>query len=297
MKNRILIVGGTGFIGFHLSKSLIKSNFIYSISRQNPKKIRKVNGVKYISCDIYKKNNLKKKLKSLKFDYVINLGGNIDHSNKMQTLNSHFFGCKNLVDYFKNKNLKLFIQIGSSLEYGKKKPPHFEFTKCFPNAHYGKSKLRSTKYILKCNKKKPFSFVILRLYQIYGPNQSVNRLIPIIISSCLKNKKFDCSSGKQVRDFLYIDDLIILLHKIINSKTKLKGIFNVGSGKPIQVKKIINLIRKKIKKGFPQFGRIKLRKDEVEKYYPDLKKVTKSINWKAKTSLNSGINKTIAFYK
>ena len=297
MKNRILIVGGTGFIGFHLSKSLIKSNFIYSISRQNPKKIRKVNGVKYISCDIYKKNNLKKKLKSLKFDYVINLGGNIDHSNKMQTLNSHFFGCKNLVDYFKNKNLRLFIQIGSSLEYGKKKPPHFELTKCFPNAHYGKSKLRSTKYILKCNKKKPFPFVILRLYQIYGPNQSVNRLIPIIISSCLKNKKFDCSSGKQVRDFLYIDDLIILFHKIINSKTKLKGIFNVGSGKPIQVKKIINLIRKKIKKGFPQFGRIKLRKDEVEKYYPDLKKVTKSLNWKAKTSLNSGINKTIAFYK
>ena len=53
-------------------------------------------------------------------------------------------------------------------------------------------------------KKFKFKFVILRLYQIYGPNQEINRLIPIVISSCLKNKKFNCSSGIQVRDFLYV---------------------------------------------------------------------------------------------
>ena len=50
----------------------------------------------------------------------------------MQTLNSHFFGCKNLVDYFKNKNLKLFIQIGSSLEYGKKNHLILSLQNAFP---------------------------------------------------------------------------------------------------------------------------------------------------------------------
>ena len=121
MRDNILIVGGTGFIGHHLSKSLKKKKSVYSISINKPNKSRKVKGVKYINCDIYKKNLLYKKLRKINFDYVINLGGNIDHSNKARTVKSHFFGCKNLVDYFKNKNLKLFIQIGSSLEYGKKK--------------------------------------------------------------------------------------------------------------------------------------------------------------------------------
>ena len=297
MKNKILIVGGTGFIGYHLSKRLKKKNYVYSISRNSPKKKRKIKGVKYINCDIYKKNLLYKKLKPSNFDYVVNLGGNIDHNNKSRTIKSHFFGCKNLVDYFKNENIKLFIQIGSSLEYGKKKSPHYESLNCNPNAYYGMSKLKSTKYILKSNKKKSFPFIVLRLYQVYGPNQSRNRLIPIVISSCLKNKKFNCSTGKQVRDFLYIDDLIDLLNKIIYSKNKITGIFNVGSGKPSKVKKIINLIRNKVKKGFPQFGKIKLRKDEIIKYYPNLNKVKKSFNWKAQTSFNSGIVKTINFYK
>ncbi len=297
MRDNILIVGGTGFIGHHLSKSLKKKKSVYSISINKPNKSRKVKGVKYINCDIYKKNLLYKKLRKINFDYVINLGGNIDHGNKARTVKSHFFGCKNLVDYFKNKNLKLFIQIGSSLEYGKKKSPHYEFSKCKPNAYYGISKLRSSRYIVKCDQKKSFPFVVLRLYQVYGPNQSINRLIPIVISSCLKNKKFDCSSGKQVRDFLYIDDLIGLMNKIIFSKKKVKGVFNVGSGKPVQVKKIINLIKNKTKKGFPQFNKIKLRKDEVMRYYPNLDKIRKSFTWKARTSLYSGISKTINFYK
>ena len=80
----------------------------------------------------------------------------------------------------------------------------------------------------------------LRLYQIYGPNQSVNRLIPIVIKSCLQNKEFKCSSGIQIRDFLYVDDLVNLINKIIFSNAKtFSGIFNVGSRNPVQVKNVI----------------------------------------------------------
>ena len=54
-----------------------------------------------------------------KIDIVINLGGNINHSNKKETYNSHFIGCKNLVNYFKDKSLHIFIQIGSSFRIWK----------------------------------------------------------------------------------------------------------------------------------------------------------------------------------
>ena len=78
-------------------------------------------------------------------------------------------------------------------------------------------------------KKKNFPVTILRLYQVYGPKQDVNRIIPITITNALSNKKFDCSSGNQFKDFLYIDDLIDILIKILK-KRNTASIINVGSG-------------------------------------------------------------------
>ena len=65
-----------------------------------------------------------KKLNNLSFDIVINLGGYIDHSNLRKTFKSHFEGAKNIIKYFNNRNLKLLIQAGSSLEYGNTASPH-----------------------------------------------------------------------------------------------------------------------------------------------------------------------------
>ena len=92
--------------------------------------------------------------------------------------------------------------------------------------------------------------------------------IPITINSCLKGKKFDCTDGKQKRDFLFIDDLTYLIEKIIKKKNIISGIYNIGAGQPITVKKVINQIRLIIKKGKPVFGGIKMRNDEIKVLYP-----------------------------
>ena len=63
------------------------------------------------------------------------------------------------------------------------------------------------------------------------------------------------------------------------------------------IKNIINLIRSKIKSGKIKFGSIDYRPGEIMAQYPDLKKIRKLINWRSKTSLNSGLNKTIKYFK
>ena len=158
------------------------------------------------------------------------------------------------------------------------------------------NKLLSTNHLLKLYKQNQFPCTILRLYLSYGPKQDINRFIPIIITSCLKNKNFLCSEGKQFRDFIYIDDVINAIFKSLKNN-KAKGmVFNLASGKPIQIKKIIEKIKNLIKSGTPQYGKIKLRKDEILKLYPSIKKIQKTLSWKPKTSFEKGLKKTIKFY-
>jgi nucleoside-diphosphate-sugar epimerase len=296
-KEKILIIGGTGFLGYHLSKRCLKKYSVTSVSLKKPNKNRKLKYINYIHFDISKKKSFRK-INKKEFEYVINCGGHVDHKNKIKTYNSHFIGVRNLISFFlKKKKLKKFIQIGSSAEYGKIKSPQFENSSCKPKLIYGRSKLNATKFAINQNKKKNFPTVILRFYQIFGPKQSYNRLIPIVINACLNNKKFPCSSGLQKRDFLYVDDAVNAIMLLIKSNKEINGILNIGYGKCITVKKVINYITNKIGKGEPEYNKIKLRKDEAKIIFPNILKAKTLLNWKPKVSFNEGLKKTINSYK
>ena len=290
MKKKVLITGASGFIGKNLINSLLKDKSfeIYGLIKKRSKKTLRKKNLKYIYLDLTKNNQ---KIK-IDFDYIINLAGNIDHKNKFETFKAHYQGVKNLIKILNFKKIKLFIQIGSCLEYGIKKSPHKESFNCSPISHYGKAKLLSTKYI----QKKLKNYIILRPYQIYGPYQKKDRLVPIVIDGCLRNKEIPCSDGLQFRDFLFIDDFVELIKKILKKNNNINGIYNVGFGKPNKVKDIINLIQKKIKKGKPIFGRIPMRNEEMKFTYPNISKIKKNYNWRPKIKINVGLKKTINFY-
>ncbi len=297
-KKKILITGGTGFIGYHLAKKCLKLNWsVTSLSTKNPTKIRKLKKIKYLISDISKKSDLKKII-NINYDYVVNLAGYVDHSKKKKTLYSHYNGCRNISEIFLRKKIKKFIQIGSSIEYGRNLSPQKENlnnTKTF--SVYGKAKLMSTNYLLSLYKKYSFPVSVLRLYLVYGPYQDRNRVIPIVIDNALKSKEFDCSLGTQFRDFVYIDDVVNGIIKSLKTKKNNGQIINLGSGKPIMIKDVILKICKIIGSGKPQFGKIKFRKDEIKNLYPSIVKAKKIVNWRPKVKINFGLKKTINFYK
>ena len=298
MIKKILITGGTGFIGYHLAKKCLKKGWdVTSLSSSYPQKRVRLKNVSYLICDISKKSELKK-IKNYQYDYVVNLAGYVDHSNKEKVFKVHYEGCKNLANFFLLKEIKKFIQIGSCIEYGKKSSPQNEKMKS-KNTHsyYGNAKLLSTNYLLKLYKKKNFPVCILRPYLLYGPNQDFNRIISSTIQNCLTDKTFNCSEGIQYRDFLFIDDFISAIVKVINLKSSSGHIFNVGSGKKINIKSAIKKIHKIIGKGEPRFGEISMRKDEIMSLYPSIKKIKKFTKWKPTMSFNQGLALTIKHYK
>lgn len=244
----------------------------------------------------------KKNIKKIhgEFDYIVNLGGYVDHSKQEKTYRSHYLGSKYLADFFLNKKIKKFIQVGSSLEYGKLKSPQYENVVSKTeklNSIYAKSKLLATNYIINLYKKYKFPCTVVRLFLVYGENQDFNRLIPFVIKSCLCNKKFNTSNGNQMRDFLHINDCINAIVKIAQSSKANGEIINIGYGKAIKVKSVINFIKKNIGKGIPNFGTIPLRKDENQKMYPSIKKVKKIINWKPQIKIKIGLCRTIKYIK
>ena len=296
----ILVVGGTGFIGINLVKKLLKLGSkvtCLSLKKKRNKLIHK--NLRYVFCDYTNFHILKKKINK-SFEYVINLGGYIDHgkffTNGRSIINNHLLSTINLLLSLKKKKLKRYLHIGTGDEYGDNTSPIKENFREDPITSYAFGKLASINLLIMLNKTENFPATALRLFLVYGPHQKNNRLVPEVINGCLNNKKFLVSKGNQLRDFCYVDDVVDAIILSLIKKRTLGEVLNVGSGKPISVKFLIDKISKIIKQGKPQFNKMPLRNDSL-KLYPSINKISRILGWKPKTNLNQGLLKTINYYK
>ena len=162
---------------------------------------------------------------------------------------------------------------------------------------YSQSKYLATNHLIDLYKKYQFPVVIFRLYLTYGPGQAPNRIIPIVIQNCLRNLNFNVSSGIQIRDFIFIDDLLSVVYRSLKTNKNIGKIYNLASGKPIQIKKLIEKIVFKVGGGKPIYGKIPLRKDEQLKIYSSIKKLKRDYKFLPKYPIDKGLDKTIKFYK
>jgi len=298
---KILIIGGTGFIGSHLVNKCSSLGWkVTSVSLSLPEKKKRNKKVKYHKVNLTNFSSIKKKLNT-PFNYIVNLAGYINHSNSKKDYNKimkeHFDSVKNIIKAIPRKNLVKFVQIGSSDEYGLEKAPQSEKTKLSPKSAYSKAKAKTTNFLKKMHLKEKYPYAIARLFLTYGPGQKKDRFIPQIINGSIKNKSFPTTSGEQIRDFCYIDDTVSAILLILRDKKAVGQVFNVATGTPVKIKKVINLITKIVGKGKPEFNKRGLREGENEILYADIKKIKKILNWKPKTSLLLGLKKTIKAFK
>lgn len=192
-----------------------------------------------------------------------------------------------LIDFYKKNNIKKFILISSSSLYGKSKfkKPFNEKDKCNPKDYYSIIKLAVETVAQKICK----NIIIIRPFQIYGKFDNPHRLIPTLFNS-KKNRNINLQDCLQVTDILHVDDFCEAILKICKSKTK-NGIFNVGSGRPIKLRTIVETIHKFRNKEF-RFAYKKTKQNKINNYcYSDNSLIQKTFNWKPKISLVRGLKK------
>ena len=297
---KILVLGGTGFIGSHFINSISKEEIeIFCLGKKAIKKNKNPN-INLVNLDISYEKEIKNSLPR-DFTHVLNLSGYIDHSNfyanGRRIINEHFIGLMNIISHIDKSKLISFVNIGSSDQYWSKVSPMKESYNSKSFSCYSLAKNFSEDFLKYMHKFEDFPSINVRLFLVYGPNQKDDRFLPHVIKKCLNKESFNVSPGNQLRDFIYVDDLIEAIIKVLKNKNVSGQIINIGSGNPISIKKVVLKICKLTGGGNPKFGKIYFRNDEILKLYPDISKAKKLLKWQPKVSFNRGILKTIKVFK
>ena len=249
MKQKILITGSTGFIGSHILNLLLKKNiYVYDILREKNKKnkyIKKLKRNKNYFPIFYKKFiELEKKLTKKKINTVINCATYYSTKNDIKTIQNlietNIIFCSVILEILKKK-IKKFINFGSMMEYSYRN--HFS-----PKNFYAVTKFSFQKveeFYKKYNPK--VKFYDLKLYETYGDNDRREKIIPTIIKKYSQNKKIKIVSRNLKMNFVHIESLMLAIEMIINNKVQ-EGEYCIKNKKFTKIKKIIDLLNKKLKK-------------------------------------------------
>ena len=320
----ILITGGAGFIGSHLTKFLVKKypnkKFInvdcltYAGNLYNLKEIKNSNNHIFLKIDICNYNKLKDVFKNFKIEGVIHLAAesHVDRSilDPNSFVNTNIIGTINLLnlfkDYVKDYQNKIFYHVSTDEVYGSLGSDGLftEETNYNPNSPYSASKASSDHFVRAYGETFKIPYLISNCSNNYGPNQFPEKLIPLMINNIIEEKPLPIyGDGKNIRDWLYVKDHVYAIDLIYNSGIT-NETFNIGGSCEQTnldlVNKLCNVIDNKIGnqegKSNKLINFVEDRLGHDKRYAIDSSKIQNLLNWKPSFTLDIGIENTVDWY-
>lgn len=304
-RKKVLITGGSGFLGSHLINKLIGMDAeIYSIDIFEPfNPILQDNLHKFLFFKIDLSENIKliDLVNKINPDYIYHIAGDINREriniDLVRLINNNITSTVNLLSAMRNIDYKkfIFISTGEVYDYNKN---HFvnENSTLNPVSPYSASKLASEIFCRTLSEIYKKDYLILRLFNFYGEGQSPKMFIPQIINAAIDGKDFEMTFGEQTRDFTYIGDIVeAIIHSSFSENVK-NDILNVGSGREIKIKELAEKINKLMKNTIKiKYGALQYNHNEIWRMCCDNSKIRELIGWYPKISLDEGLKKIIRF--
>ena len=313
----IVVTGCAGFIGFHLTKNLLKKNKkvigIDIIDKYyDPKKkkdrlkiLNKYKNFKFFKIDLNKYDLIYSKIKNYKVELIIHLaaqpGVRISIKKPHNTLKQNLVPFINILEIARLKKVKKFLFASSSSIYGDTKIYPFveKDNQNVPVSVYGATKLSNEIIASSYSKNFNMKTIALRFFTVYGPYGRPDMAYYSFLDDLKKNKKIRVfNKGHMMRDFTYIDDVIKGIISLINFKMKKNhDVINIGKGKPDQLMELIKLIEVNYKKKFKIEYTKNIPNGDIKKTFSNVNKAKKLIKWKPKVNLDEGIKRFVNWYK
>ena len=313
---KVLITGGTGFIGSNLAVALISCGAHITLLSTSHEHISRITDV----LDLADKNNislelvygdirdaeLMQKIVEGK-DIIFNLAAKVSHMDKgvvsYEDLDINVRGQLNLLEACRLKNPQVKIIFTSTrMVYGElTKNPIAESHPTEPTTLYGVHKLAVEKYYLIYARRYELQPIILRIGNPYGDRQHFSSglysLPGWFMSRAMKGEAIEIlSDGKQLRDYIYIGDLIEIFLRVGATDACVGNVYNAGSGEPTTFGEMIEAIGNTVGTGKFVYSSNPARSDH-DSYTLDISKLTKAIGWHPTTTLEEGVLKMFEFAK
>ena len=294
---KIFVTGGSGFIATPLVAHLLEKGYQVRILDLNEPKI------KHKNLEFTKKSILDNIAKDIKgcdavFHFAALLG--VDNSDKrpLDTMKINLEGSVNVFKSAIDAGVKRMIYSSSSEVYGEPRElPIREDSVKGPVSTYGVSKLAAEIYAKAYNQEFGTDIRIARFFNVYGPGQQPNWVVPIFISKALRNEQIKVfGNGSQTRCFTYVKDVADGVLNVFDDG-KRGEVYNIGNNQPTTILELAQIVKEAakskseiIKAGFGKETRLKER--EIEYRIPDISKI-KSLGWQPKTMIKEGVKKIL----
>ena len=275
--DKILVTGSSGFIGKKIMKRLDKSKVI--TDSNNSERIDLQNREQVMKLD--------------SAEMVIHLGGKTPQKELKwsEYFDNNVIGTLNVLEYCIQKKVKKMIYISSYVYGNPKYCPVDENHPINPHNAYTESKYLGERLCeFYCNRS-DLNLIILRPFNIFGESMRDGFLISNLINSVKTGEKSTIVNKNSKRDFLYVDDFVDLIVKLINYDFKFE-VLNVGAGKSYSfeeiIKKIENITSQKINVDYEENTEIFI--DDITS---DISKIKNKINWQPRIKFDEGLEKML----
>ena len=318
---KILVTGGAGFIGFHLTKRLLDLNYeVMAIDNLNDyydvklkedrlRILEENSSFSFRKIDISNKEELENIFKENNFDIVINLAAqagvrySIDHPDSY--IVSNIIGFYNILECCRNYPVKHLLFASSSSVYGKnKKVPYSTDDKVDqPVSLYAATKKSDELLAYAYSNLYDIKVTGLRFFTVYGPYGRPDMAYFSFTKNIIDDKEIKVfNNGDMYRDFTYIDDIVEGIIELLD-KAPLKDengvsykIYNIRNNHPVKISKFIEILEKEIGKEAKKVY-LPMQPGDVYQTYADITDLTKETGFVPKTSLEEGLNKFVNWYK
>ncbi len=297
----ILVTGGAGFIGSNLVHRLYKKNHVYVM---DDLQTGSLGNLKDIVSDV---DFIKDRIENIKnycldVDYIFHIG--IYSSSPMYRDNPLLIGNAindmiNILELAKKHKSKIVYASTSSI-YSGIKPPHREDVIPEVSDFYTEARIPMERISQLYDKLYGMDISAMRFFSIYGYHEKSKKIFANLVSQFLWDMHENKSpilygDGEQRRDFVFVDDLVdALVLAALNNKGF--NVYNVGTGKNYSLNQLVDIVNKHLKTNVkPEYIKMPI-KNYVHETLADTKKPEEKLGFKAKISLDEGIDKLIKYY-
>ena len=290
---KILILGSEGFVGNNLVEGLSKTHQVFCADL-----IPSSNHENYKQFDITDPESVEKIVNDV--DAVIDLAAHSLVSSLDDTIDNakvNILGLLNVLEACrKNKIKKIIFTSASSLVGVPTYDKVSEIHPAYPKTAYGITKLASEHYIRLYNELHGLTYVIFRFFNIYGPFQK-NGLIPTLYNRIVNNQPLTVfGNGNQIRDYVFIKDVVSFFENAISSSNADNKILNMGTGKGTTIKEIIDILSKTVDIT-PEINFQSERPGEIGNFVADISQLKSTFQKIPSTSVETGIQRTVEWFK